>query len=123
MTLYLYGDVTRPPLNETFTPDRVQSIIETSPGDFYTFQEAIQHSHNSVHQLVGGDLNEQCPGSIPPELCRVSYTTNGDSGWYEPMVYLRLPLAFLDPIFWLHHAQMDRLWSVVSTSLLTYSQS
>jgi tyrosinase len=94
LTLHLLGFENTPPMNETLTPERVNSIIQdTLPGDFYSFQESIQDSHNCLHEIVGGDLNEECPGSIPKHLCTTSYSPN-------------------DPLFWLHHAQMDRLWSM-----------
>ena len=53
--------------------------------------------HNHVHNFVGGDLAGDCPKALPKEDCRdmrISFTPN-------------------EPLFWLHHAQLDRLWSEV----------
>jgi tyrosinase len=51
--------------------------------------------HNQIHVLVGGQIAHS-DGSDPRNL---GLMTNPDT-------------AALDPIFWLHHANIDRLWEV-----------
>jgi hypothetical protein len=36
---------------------------------------------------------------------------NRGHNWYGP-VMAEIPIAPLDPIFWLHHSEVDRLWSI-----------
>ncbi|TDZ36775.1 Tyrosinase ustQ [Colletotrichum spinosum] len=83
------------PQNRTLGPEFVRKSIERHTGDYFSFQHAMELMHNHVHNFVGGDLAGDCPKALPEEDCRdlaVSFTPN-------------------DPIFWLHHAQLDRLWN------------
>lgn len=89
------------PQNRTLGPEFVRNATEQTTGDFYRFQRAMTRLHNHVHNFVGGDLAGDCPKALPEEDCRgmaVSFTPN-------------------DPLFWLHHAQLDRLWSEVGLPL------
>ena len=86
------------PQNRTLGPDFVRNSTEQTTGDFFRFQHAMTLMHNHVHNFVGGDLAGDCPKVLPEEDCQgmaISFTPN-------------------DPLFWLHHAQLDRLWSEVS---------
>ncbi|KAK1520758.1 monooxygenase [Colletotrichum costaricense] len=83
------------PQNSTLGPDSVRNSTEHHTGDFYSFQHSMEQMHNHVHNFVGGDLAGDCPKKLPAESCKdlaVAFTPN-------------------DPLFWLHHAQLDRLWS------------
>ncbi|KAJ5382196.1 Di-copper centre-containing protein [Penicillium concentricum] len=83
------------PQNRTLGPDFVRNSTEQTTGDFFRFQHAMALLHNHVHNFVGGDLAGDCPKVLPQEDCQemaLSFTPN-------------------DPLFWLHHAQLDRLWS------------
>ena len=85
------------PQNLTLGPDFVRNATQQTTGDFFRFQFAMALMHNHVHNFVGGDLAGDCPKVLPKEDCRgmkISFTPN-------------------DPLFWLHHAQLDRLWSKV----------
>ena len=85
------------PQNSTLGPEFVRYSIEQTTGDFFAFQREMTLLHNHVHNFVGGDLAGDCPKVLPEEDCRglaISFTPN-------------------DPLFWLHHAQLDRLWSEV----------
>ena len=85
------------PQNSTLGPDSVRSSIEQSTGDFFRFQHAMELLHNHVHDFVGGDMAGDCPKVLPEEDCHgmaINFTPN-------------------DPLFWLHHARLDRLWSEV----------
>ncbi|KXH43499.1 hypothetical protein CSAL01_12853 [Colletotrichum salicis] len=83
------------PQNSTLGPDSVRNSTEHHTGDFYSFQHSMEQMHNHIHNFVGGDLAGDCPKKLPVEDCKdlaVAFTPN-------------------DPLFWLHHAQLDRLWS------------
>ncbi|TQV92122.1 monooxygenase [Cordyceps javanica] len=83
------------PLNNTIGPEFVQNTTEHTTGDFYRFRHAMELMHNRIHNFVGGDFAGDCPKALPEEDCddtASSFTPN-------------------DPLFWLHHAQLDRLWS------------
>jgi tyrosinase len=51
-------------------------------GDFNDFTHQLEQLHNNVHMWVGGDKGHM-----------------GD-----------IPFAAFDPIFWAHHAMIDRIW-------------
>lgn len=85
------------PQNRTLGPEFVRNSTEKTTGDFFRFQYSMTQMHNHVHNFVGGDLAGDCPKVLPEEDCQemaTSFTPN-------------------DPLFWLHHAQLDRLWSKV----------
>ncbi|KAJ4369101.1 hypothetical protein N0V83_006185 [Neocucurbitaria cava] len=83
------------PQNRTLGPEFVRNSTEQTTGDFFRFQYAMTLMHNHVHNFVGGDLAGDCPAGLREEDCKgmaISFTPN-------------------DPLFWLHHVQLDRLWS------------
>ena len=85
------------PQNSTLGPEFVRNSTQQTTGDFFSFQYAMTLMHNHVHNFVGGDLAGDCPKALPEEDCQgmgISFTPN-------------------EPLFWLHHAQLDRLWSEV----------
>ncbi|KAG9258584.1 uncharacterized protein F5Z01DRAFT_203092 [Emericellopsis atlantica] len=83
------------PQNRTLTPEYVRNATEQTTGDFFRFQGHMALLHNHVHNFVGGDLAGSCPQAIPEDHC------NGMADSFTPN----------DPLFWLHHAQLDRLWN------------
>lgn len=87
------------PQNRTLEPDFIRNATEHTTGDFFRFQHAMELLHNHVHNFVGGDLSGDCPKAVAEEDCQ------GMADSFTPN----------DPLFWLHHAQLDRLWSEVST--------
>lgn len=93
------------PQNRTLAPEFIRNATENYVGDFFRFQLKLTQSHNAVHNFVGGDLAGVCPSSMPKEDC------NGMAEAFTPN----------DPLFWLHHAQLDRLWSQVSSGVIDYS--
>ncbi len=56
--------------------------------------------HNSIHFAVGGVI---VTGGAPPDPAPAAQA-NGLMG--------NVPTAAFDPIFWVHHANIDRLWAV-----------
>lgn len=85
------------PQNRTLGSDFVRNMTERTTGDFFRFQHAMELLHNHVHNFVGGDMGGDCPKAIPDKDC------DGIADTFTPN----------DPLFWLHHAQIDRLWSEV----------
>ncbi|KAM3563639.1 hypothetical protein ARSEF4850_002216 [Beauveria asiatica] len=83
------------PQNSTLGPDFVRNTTEQTTGDFFRFQHAMELLHNHVHNFIGGDMGGDCPRAIPDKDC------DGVADTFTPN----------DPLFWLHHAQLDRLWS------------
>jgi len=91
-----FGDgtpVPTAPIYTQFTPDVVQAMVDGFPGDFVGFQAIFeQGSHGAIHLSVGGDLIGACPlGSGPNCVKGPKWTPN-------------------DPLFYLHHAMVDKLW-------------
>ncbi|KAI0060028.1 Di-copper centre-containing protein [Artomyces pyxidatus] len=82
-----------PPRTASLNGAHIANVSQSStPGDFFTFQYHMSRAHNHLHNFVGGDMATRCPKEVPEDLCTHSYASN-------------------DPLFWLHHAQLDRLWS------------
>ncbi|KAJ7058027.1 Di-copper centre-containing protein [Mycena amicta] len=83
-------------VNESFTEPVVQSLIDGFVGDPKGFQakmEGAEGPHANVHSAVGGDLAGYCPVEAPPGcLPGPTFSPN-------------------DPLFFLHHAMVDRVWS------------
>ncbi|KAJ6559934.1 Di-copper centre-containing protein [Mycena capillaripes] len=83
------------PANATFTTAVVESLINGFAGDykgFHAFMEGVDGPHLNVHFMVGGDVGGQCPTDAPPGcLPGPTFASN-------------------DPLFWLHHAMIDRIW-------------
>jgi tyrosinase len=85
------------PQNLTLGPNSVRNATLKHTGDYFSFQHAMELMHNHVHNFIGGDLAGDCPKAMPEKDCQglaVTFTPN-------------------DPLFWLHHAQLDRLWNEV----------
>ncbi|KAH9877310.1 hypothetical protein IAQ61_002674 [Plenodomus lingam] len=85
------------PQNRTLGPDFVRNATEKTKGDFFRFQYSMTQMHNHLHDFIGGDLAGDCPKALAKEDCKgmaLGFTPN-------------------DPLFWLHHVQLDRLWSEV----------
>ncbi|KAI0271790.1 Di-copper centre-containing protein [Russula aff. rugulosa BPL654] len=76
-----------------FSASEVESVLETTPGDFKQFQIAIGVPHGAIHGIVGGDLFGGCPTNAP------SNCTPGPK-W-----------APNDPLFYMHHGTIDKIWS------------
>ena len=82
---YAYGFT-----NFTGTPAPGFGGGQTLPVHFDKHAGAIENQpHNVVHDLIGGPSEGNCQG-----------------GWMSDP-----NCAALDPIFWLHHGNIDRLWS------------
>lgn len=78
-----------------FTAD----VIESLGRDATTYQEFRSRlesgPHKSVHNGIGGEMpTDGSPNGYFPKSTRNEYANN----------------QVLDPIFWVHHGQIDRLW-------------
>ncbi|KAK7434078.1 hypothetical protein VKT23_020404 [Stygiomarasmius scandens] len=83
-------------LTKKLSPDYLSQIMQNTTGDFFAFQYRFSHVHNNLHFIVGGDMDSECPSNYPKDACDLtSFASN-------------------DPLFWLHHGQIDRIWSKVS---------
>ncbi|WP_427454672.1 tyrosinase family protein [Litorimonas sp. WD9-15] len=94
---WIHNDITLDAQEDfhTFTSDSATKAYGGGQTDFAHFASATgaveANPHNYVHVMVGG------PGSV--------------NGWmYDP------EFAGLDPIFWMHHCNVDRLWAAWLTS-------
>jgi len=83
-------------LNTTFTWEVVNTTVNSTPGDYVTFQTTLENfsgPHPGPHLILGGDMGGTCPfGSGPPEcIPGPKWSSN-------------------DPMFFLHHAMIDKVW-------------
>ncbi|KAJ6498893.1 Di-copper centre-containing protein [Mycena sanguinolenta] len=83
------------PANASFTEPVVESLINGFVGDYKGFQtlmEGTEGPHMNIHFGVGGDLGGACPNDAPPGcIPGATFSVN-------------------DPLFFLHHAMIDRIW-------------
>ncbi|THU98609.1 tyrosinase [Dendrothele bispora CBS 962.96] len=80
-------------LTDKLSAEHLFDIMRDTTGDFFTFQHRFSHVHNNLHFIIGGDMDSECPSKYPKEACDLtSFASN-------------------DPLFWLHHGQIDRIWS------------
>ncbi|KAN0118256.1 Di-copper centre-containing protein [Russula decolorans] len=81
--------------NATFSVSVIEAALETSAGDFRSFQKALEipeGPHTAVHLIMGGDLAGLCPINAPPN-CTAGPTWSPN-----------------EPLFWMHHGMIDKLW-------------
>lgn len=81
--------------NSSFHASNIRKILETPTGDFKNFQtalEAFEGPHSALHVIVGCDLAGSCPPNAPP-------TCIPGPKWSPN-----------DPLFFLHHAMIDKIW-------------
>ncbi|KAH9011802.1 Di-copper centre-containing protein [Lactarius pseudohatsudake] len=79
--------------NTTFLAPAVEKILEIP--DYKEFQKALeaihQGPHGAVHLIVGADLAGNCPQNASNCIPGTKWSPN-------------------DPLFWLHHAMIDKIW-------------
>lgn len=81
-----------------YTLEAVESIHAL--GDYASFRYQLEGGpHGAVHSAIGGDMS---PATSPNGMCWLCLLT---------MVQELTPVP-LDPIFFLHHTQVDRLWAL-----------
>jgi hypothetical protein len=98
---------------------KTQVLLSLSPSDFITFgsAKAAHHSdmsgfgplemfpHNKIHNCVGG---------IVYDIAGQPIRDNGG--------FMQANLSPVDPIFFLHHSNMDRLWDVWTRKQIAYKK-
>ncbi|KAJ6594303.1 Di-copper centre-containing protein [Mycena capillaripes] len=83
------------PGNASFTKPVAESLTDGFVGDYKGFQarmEGVEGPHLNVHFIIGGDAGGECPSEAPPD-CIPGPTFSAN-----------------DPLFFLHHAMVDRIW-------------
>ncbi|KAJ7091863.1 Di-copper centre-containing protein [Mycena belliarum] len=81
------------PATDNFTRPVVEGIINGFEGDFRNFHATLESGpHTYVHLCVSGDMAGVCPVGAPPD-CITAPTFSAN-----------------DPLFFLHHAMVDRIW-------------
>jgi len=83
-------------VNTSFTASNVNFTISSFNGDFVSFQtyvESIAGPHPAVHIILGGDMSGLCPFGLSPPNC-----------------YSGQKWSSSDPMFYLHHAMIDKVW-------------
>ncbi|CAE6509048.1 unnamed protein product [Rhizoctonia solani] len=84
---------------DTFTPEVVQELLDQPEGNFTLFQsylEGLIGMHSSIHLMMGGDMGTLCP--------------NGTEGTVYCPSQRTATFSTNDPVFHLHHGNIDRLW-------------
>ncbi|CAE6420321.1 unnamed protein product [Rhizoctonia solani] len=83
----------------TISPKEVERLLSQPEGNYTAFQgylESLIGMHSSVHLMIGGDMGTVCPkGSEGTKYCPAELTATFSTN---------------DPIFHLHHGNIDRLW-------------
>jgi tyrosinase len=82
-------------VNETFTPEKVEALINGFVGDYEGFQaefEAWNKAHFAVHSVIGGDATGQCPKGAPADCQQGTHWSSNE------------------PFFFLHHSMVDRVF-------------
>jgi len=82
--------------NDTMVPENVEYMVGGFIGDFVGFHayfEGIDGPHGSAHLILAGDMGGLCPHTDGPPECYVGpkWTPN-------------------DPMFFLHHGMVDKMW-------------
>ncbi|QRV92816.1 tyrosinase [Ceratobasidium sp. AG-Ba] len=87
------------PANATFTKQEINKLLNIQEGNFTAFQaymEGFPGMHGAIHSMVGGDLAGLCPkGSANTSFCPFDGAPTFSAN---------------EPIFHLHHGNVDRLW-------------
>jgi len=83
-------------INVSFSAANVNYTVNSFTGDYIRFQtyfEAGFGPHPGPHLILGGDMSGLCPfGSVPPSC------------------YPGMKWSSNDPMFFLHHAMVDKIW-------------
>ncbi|KAJ3278546.1 hypothetical protein HK104_002240, partial [Borealophlyctis nickersoniae] len=78
-----------------YSPAEVKYILAKK--DYNSFRHSLEeHPHNIMHTAIGGDMSDPRTSS------------NGDGYIPDDTDH---GAAIVDPIFWLHHNNIDRLWA------------
>ncbi|KAF8758781.1 Di-copper centre-containing protein [Rhizoctonia solani] len=87
------------PATSTFTPAEVEKLLSQPTGNFTLFHgylEQIVGMHSAIHVMMGGDMGTVCPA--------------GTGGTRNCPVEITATFSANEPMFHLHHGNVDRLW-------------
>ncbi|CAE6468627.1 unnamed protein product, partial [Rhizoctonia solani] len=81
----------------TFTPAEVQVLLsKRNFTSFHGYLEGLVGMHGAIHLMMGGDMGTVCPA--------------GSSGTVNCPTELSPTFSANEPMFHLHHGNVDRLW-------------
>ncbi|KAF9647444.1 Di-copper centre-containing protein [Thelephora ganbajun] len=83
-------------INTTFTKANVDFTLNSFTGDYINFQAYLQGvpgPHPGPHIILGGDMSGLCPFGLQPPAC-----------------YHGTKWSSNDPMFYLHHTMVDKIW-------------
>jgi len=83
-------------INNSFTAANVNFTINSFTGDYVSFQAYFENfagPHPGPHIILGGDMSGLCPFGLAPPNC-----------------YTGQKWSVNDPMFFLHHAMVDKVW-------------
>jgi tyrosinase len=80
-------------LGHNFSPAAIERLLQQESYERLVAQLEGE-IHDSIHRLIGGDFR----------------AWTAPNGKWEALHSLQRPEFIADPIFYLHHAQLDRLW-------------
>ncbi|KAF9644191.1 Di-copper centre-containing protein [Thelephora ganbajun] len=97
------NDPSAPPLpkdfliNTTMTRENVDYLVDNFEGNFigfHSYLESLPGIHGGAHLILGGDMTGFCSNDAVPPACY------GGPKWTPN-----------DPLFFMHHAMVDKVWS------------
>ena len=103
------------PLDKEFSQKNLLNSMETLRDDkvYADFNKHLNSEpHGVMHDYLGGSITEGNDDLFNPIYNRDEYL-NLEQGKYDPQYGLmaNVPSAGFDPIFWMHHGNIDRLWA------------
>ncbi|MDJ0597873.1 MAG: tyrosinase family protein [Crocosphaera sp.] len=97
------------PFTETFSQENLLDPVEGLRRQkvYADFNEQIDvRPHGLIHVYLGGGINEDTDLFNP-----IYNRTQTDEGETQYGLMTNVPSAGFDPIFWMHHGNIDRLWA------------
>lgn len=92
------GEEIEPLFSHQFLDSATQAAFETD--NYADFNSAIDGApHGMMHVYIGGGYNNVA-------MFNTIYQRDGLPGWMT-----KVPSAGFDPVFWLHHSNIDYLWT------------
>ncbi|NEP49699.1 MAG: tyrosinase family protein [Moorea sp. SIO3C2] len=102
------------PISYKFARDDLRNAVEdlNRQSIFEDFSMAIEQApHNGMHKYIGGGEMEPDEADNCNIFNRIYNRDLKDDQTPQLGLMRSIPSAGFDPIFWLHHANIDRLWA------------
>jgi tyrosinase len=110
-----------PKLDEftSLSASKTQVLLSLSPSDFVTFGSPIAKHHSDMAgfgplEMFPHNKIHNCVGGIVYNIAGQKVKDNGG--------FMQANLSPTDPIFFLHHSNMDRLWDVWTRKQIAYGK-